>query len=53
MIYKFMFEVTNDQNDHIFCMRKEESGNFWWAFAAFMDYLMTYVMKNRLDRKGP
>jgi hypothetical protein len=53
MIYKFTFEVTNDQNDHIFCMRKEESGNFWWAFTTFMHYVLIYASKQGLDRKSP
>jgi len=50
MIYKFTFEVVNDQNDHTFHLKGEESGNFWWAFTAFMNHLMTYARKNGLDR---
>lgn len=50
MIYKFKFEVVNDDNNHVFCARGEESGNFWWAFTEFMNYVITYAQKNRLSK---
>ena len=53
MIYRFTFEVTDDDNKHIFTMRKEESGTFWWAFTTFMHYVLIYASKTGLDRKGP
>jgi hypothetical protein len=42
MIYKFKFEVCNDNNELIFA-RGEESGNFWKAYLDFMFYLMGYA----------
>lgn len=43
MIYKFKFEVVDDDNNHVFCARSEESGNFWWAFMCYLKYVMDYA----------
>lgn len=43
MIYKFKFEVYNDDNENLAAYWSEESGNFWWAFRDFMHYVMTYA----------
>jgi hypothetical protein len=47
MIYKFKFEVCNDDNV-LLCARTEESGDF---LAAFIEYI-TYVMKHFVQHRG-
>lgn len=48
MIYKFKFEVCDDNNKHVFVARSEESGRFWWAFREFMQYVMEYARKENI-----
>lgn len=50
MIYKFHFNVCNDDNklvSHI----GEESGSFWWAFTDFMKKIMKYAQVAKLDQR--
>lgn len=45
MIYKFKFEVCNDDN-YLLYGRSEESGDFWSAFKQYMLHIMVYATKN-------
>jgi len=51
MIYKFKFEVCDNDNDHVFYARSEESGSFWWSFTEFMRYIMNYAVESGLGRR--
>lgn len=48
MIYKFKFEVVNDDNNHILSSRSEESGDFWKAFIWYVYELVKYALDNHL-----
>lgn len=50
MIYKFKFEVYNDDNK-MTNSYGEESGNFWWAFTMFMKMVSEYVIRAKLIEK--
>jgi hypothetical protein len=51
MIYKFKFEVWNDENTEMSTWQSEESGRFWWAFTTFMQYIMKYADNHGLNRR--
>lgn len=51
MIYKFKFEVYNDDNSRLINSYGEQSGNFWWAFTMFMKMVSEYVIRARLVEK--
>ena len=47
MIYKFHFEMCDDNNKLRFAM-SEESGNFWKAYTAYMAFLVNFIKAKKL-----
>ena len=49
MIYKFKFEIWNDENKKVLKARSEESGDFWKAFIPFLQYMFEFSHAQMID----